>query len=107
MAIDVRSRLNISDEVLAEFCRKWKIARLELFGSALREDFTDQSDVDLLVTFTPEAEWTFDETLVMESEASRLLGRFVDMPERRLIEKMENWIRRKNILSSARVIYQA
>jgi predicted nucleotidyltransferase len=43
MAIDVRSRLNISDEELAQFCRKWKIVRLELFGSALRDDFDPET----------------------------------------------------------------
>jgi predicted nucleotidyltransferase len=107
MAIDVHSRLGISDEALAEFCRKWKIERLELFGSALRDDFGDESDIDLLVTFQSDAAWRFVDELAMEKEIEGLIGRHVDMPQRQTVEKMENWIRRKNILSSARVIYSA
>ncbi|HVP04507.1 MAG TPA: nucleotidyltransferase domain-containing protein [Dehalococcoidia bacterium] len=107
MAIDVRARLNLSEEALAVFCRKWKIVRLELFGSALREDFGDESDIDLMVTFEPDASWRFEDELAMQKELERLLGRNVDMPVRGSIEKMQNWVRRKNILSSARVIYSA
>lgn len=107
MAIDVRSRLNISDEALAEFCRKWKIARLELFGSALRDDFSDDSDIDLMVTFAAGASWKFEDELAMQKELESLIQRHVDIPLREGIERMENWVRRKNILSSARVIYSA
>ena len=45
----------IPSDQLAEFCRRWKVAELALFGSALREDFRPDSDVDLLVTFSPDA----------------------------------------------------
>jgi predicted nucleotidyltransferase len=107
MAIDIRSRLGISGEALAEFCGKWKIERLELFGSALRDDFGDDSDIDLLVTFRRDAAWRFEDELAMEKELEGMVGRHVDMPERTAVEKMENWVRRKNILSSARVIYSA
>lgn len=107
MVTDIRSRLNISDEALAEFCRKWKIVRLELFGSALRDDFDpEKSDIDLLVTFADNVSWGFRDTLKMEDELKAVLGRDVDMPERSTIETMKNWIRRKDILSSARVIFE-
>jgi predicted nucleotidyltransferase len=107
MAVDVRSRLAISGDALEAFCRKWKIVRLELFGSALREDFTAESDVDLLVTFADDTRWPFADELAMQDEMERLVGRRVDMPERRSVERMENWIRRRNILSTARTIYAA
>src|SRR5688572_31711158 len=101
MVIDVRSRLNISDEQLAEFCRKWKIVRLELFGSALRDDFNPEtSDLDLLVSFSTDAEWNLFDELHMEEEFAALVGRDVDMPTRTEVEQMENWIRRKRILES-------
>jgi len=106
MAIDIRSRIGLSDEALAEFCRKWKIVRLELFGSALREDFTPESDLDLLVTFDPDAHWSLFDHIHMEDELAELIGRKVDMPTRSTIENMENWIRRKDILQSARVIFE-
>jgi len=108
MAIDVRSRLGISDEALTEFCRKWKIARLELFGSALREDFDPEtSDLDLLVTFLPDSGWSLFDELSMEEEFGTLVGREVDMPTRAEIEGMENYLRRRHILESARTIYEA
>ncbi len=108
MAIDVRSRLNISDEQLAEFCRKWKIVRLELFGSALRDDFdSGRSDLDLLVTFSAEADWSLFDELQMEGEFAALAGRDVDMATRAEVEQMKNYIRRRRILESARTIYQA
>ena len=47
-----------------DFCRRWRVEELAVFGSALREDFGAASDVDLLVRFAPEAEWTL---LSMES----------------------------------------
>lgn len=101
MAIDIRSRLGISDEALGEFCRKWKIVRLELFGSALREDFTPDSDIDLLVTFDLDAHWSLMDFIGVELELSKLIGREVEMSERKAVEKSENYIRRRRILGSA------
>jgi predicted nucleotidyltransferase len=105
MAIDIRSRLGLSDEALAQFCRKWKIVRLELFGSALREDFTPESDIDLLVTFDPDAHWSLVDHVRMEDQLAALIGRSVDILTRRSVERSENWIRRKNILGDARIVY--
>jgi hypothetical protein len=105
MSIDVRSRLVISDEALAEFCRKWKIERLELFGSALREDFTAESDIDFLYVTEKEAGWSLLDHVHAEEELRRLLGRQVDLVSKRAVEAGKNWIRRRNILGSSRVIY--
>jgi len=107
MVIDVRSRLGVSDEVLAAFCRRWKISELALFGSALREDFRPDSDIDLLVTFAPDASWSLLEHVKMDEDLEGLLGRQVDTPTRRSVEMSPNWIRRRAILESARVIYAA
>lgn len=51
------ARIPIDREKIAEFCRRWKITEFALFGSVLREDFRPDSDVDVLVTFAPDAEW--------------------------------------------------
>lgn len=108
MAIDVRSRLNISDEQLAEFCRKWKITRLELFGSALREDFDpEKSDLDLLVTYAADADWSLFDLVTSDLEIAELAGRHVDLVDRLDVEASPNYIRRRRILESARTIYQA
>ena len=92
---------------IAGFCRRWKIAELALFGSVLRGDGGPQSDLDLLVTFAPEAEWSLLDHVAMELELSGLLGRRVDLVNRRAIERSENWIRRTAILSTAQPVYVA
>jgi predicted nucleotidyltransferase len=75
MVIDVRSRLGVSPEELASFCRRWKIQELAAFGSVLREDFWLQSDIDLLVTFEDGAGWSLLDHVRMQYEMSELLGR--------------------------------
>ena len=77
---------------------------LAVFGSALRDDFGPESDVDLLVTFEPNANWGLLEQTTMESELGALLGRKVDLVSRRAIERSQNWIRRQAILDSAEAV---
>jgi predicted nucleotidyltransferase len=50
-----KARIDIPKDEIAEFCRRNRIRRLALFGSVLRDDFTPQSDVDVLVEFEPDA----------------------------------------------------
>src|SRR5262245_30257864 len=100
-------RLPVEEAVLDQFCRQWKIAKLELFGSALREDFKNASDFDLLVTFEPDAGWSLFDHEEMETELARLLGRKVDLITRRSIEASRNPIRRDSILTSAVPVYVA
>ncbi len=92
---------------VAEFCRKWNIIELALFGSALRHDFGPDSDVDLLVTFAPDAHWSLFDLVQMEDELSPIFGREVDLVSRRGIESSRNYLRRKAILGSAEVLYAA
>jgi len=101
------TQIPVPDERVEEFCRRWKIAELRLFGSALREDFRPDSDLDLLVSFTPEADWSLLDHVAMEEELSCLLGRKVDLVSRRAIERSSNWIRRKAILESAEPYFVA
>ena len=89
------------------FCRKWRIVRLDLFGSALREDFRSDSDLDFLVTFSPESNWSLFDLVEMEQELSAALGRKVDLVERSGVERSHNWIRRQEILGTARQYYAA
>ena len=92
---------------LADFCRKWKITELALFGSVLRDDFRPDSDVDVLVSFDPSAMWGLFDQVSMQEELSQLLGRKVDLVSRRAIEASSNWIRRQAILGSLEVVYVA
>ncbi len=97
----------ISQEALGEFCRRWDIIELALFGSAIREDFEPASDVDILVTFSPEADWGLLDHVQMEMELADLLGRDVDLLTRRAVERSQNPLRRREILETARAIFVA
>lgn len=90
---------------LADFCRRWQITELAIFGSVLREDYNAQSDLDVLVSFAPGSDWSLFDHLQMQEELSAATGRPVDLVSRRAIERSDNWIRRKSILESAQVIY--
>jgi uncharacterized protein len=99
--------IEMPKEKIADFCRKWKIVELSLFGSVLRDDFRPDSDVDVLVTFSPDAEWSLLDHMAMEEEMSAMLGRKVDLVTRKAIERSENYIRRKAILETAQPYYVA
>lgn len=90
---------------LEEYCRRWKINKLEVFGSILRDDFGPDSDVDFLVTFDSAAHWTLFDMVHAQDELAAVVGRPVDLIERDGIEQSENWMRRKLILGNARTIY--
>jgi predicted nucleotidyltransferase len=95
------SEISIPRERLEEFCRRWKIVELRVFGSALREDLRQDSDLDLLVKFAPDADWSLMDHVAMEEELAGLAGRKVDLVSQRAIERSSNWIRREAILESA------
>lgn len=103
----INGYLNISDTAVATFCRKWKVKNLALFGSVLRDDFGPESDIDVLVEFAPAAPWTLFELCRMERELGQVLGRDVDLLTRQAAESMPNWIRREEILRTARSLYAA
>ena len=90
---------------IQDFCRRWLVRDLALFGSALREDFGAHSDVDMLVTFAPDAAWSLLDHIRMQTELSELLGRAVDLVSRRAIERSANPIRKHEILGTARTVY--
>ncbi len=99
--------IDIPREKIERFCRKWKITELSLFGSALREDFHEGSDVDVLVTFAPDARYGLFDLMDMQDELQDVLGREVDLVERKCVEQSENYIRRNHILNSLKVVYVA
>jgi predicted nucleotidyltransferase len=92
---------------VAELCRRWQVVELALFGSALGDDFRPDSDIDLLVTWAPDAHLGLFAVSAMVDDLQSLLGRRVDLVDRRAVERSPNWSRRNAILSSARTIYQA
>jgi hypothetical protein len=99
--------LDLPEEQVADYCRRWQIREFALFGSALRDDFDRGSNLDVLVTFAPDAEWGLLDHVQTEQELATLLGRKVDPLNRRAVERSQNWIRRRAILDSAEVVYAA
>ena len=101
----MNSRIDIPKKKIAAFCRRNSIRRMALFGSVLRDDFTAESDVDVLVEFEP------DKTpglafFTMQDELSEIYGRGVDLHTFRGVEGSRNWLLREGILISAETIYE-
>lgn len=105
--LPLQRNLTIPRARLAEFCRRWQITELALYGSVLRDDFSPDSDVDILVSFAPAAHPTLLDLARMQSELKAILRREVDLLTRRGIETSRNPIRRQAILSSAETVYVA
>lgn len=97
--------VDLSENELTDFCQRWHICELALFGSVLRNDFGPESDVDVLVTFAPEADWSLFDHVRMEEELSQLFNRPVDLLNRRAVEHSHNAPRRREILNTAQTIY--
>ncbi|MBE9060788.1 nucleotidyltransferase family protein [cf. Phormidesmis sp. LEGE 11477] len=99
---------------IAQFCQRWNLTEFALFGSVLRDDFcSDSSDIDVMIQFHPDAYAAFkgldyfgalDQ---MEAELKSLFARDVDIIVRSSIEKSPNYLRRREILSTAKVIYDS
>jgi predicted nucleotidyltransferase len=90
---------------IALFCKRWKIRQFAVFGSILRDDFKPESDVDILVTFSQNAEWGLFDHIQIRNELESMLNRKVDLVTRRALEQTQNQILRDRILNSAKVIF--
>jgi hypothetical protein len=97
----VQGRINIRDEALAEVCRRYYVRELALFGSVLRDDFRDDSDIDVLVEFDPDARIGFFELARLQRELAAHFGRNVDVVPKRGL----NPVIRKSVLEAAEVLY--
>ncbi len=90
---------------IAEFCKRWKISELALFGSILHEGFGPDSDVDMLVSFTSDADWSLLDHIRMQRELEGILHRKVDLVSKRAIERSRNQVRRRQILETAETLF--
>jgi uncharacterized protein len=99
-----QARIALPLEAILAFSRKWQIEELSLFGSAVRADFSPESDVDVLVTFSPEAKVSLFEFVEMQEELEHILQRKVD-----LVSKggLRNPFRRHEILNTRQIVYAA
>jgi len=103
MTMDDAILLHMPFEELVDFCRRYQVRELALFGSMLRQEHGPDSDVDLLVSFAPAARVTFLTLARMQRELEVILGRKVDLvPKDGLKPSI-----REHILTTARVLYAA
>jgi len=93
-----------SREALANLCGRWRIRELSVFGSVARGSRRMDSDVDLLVTFHPDAPWSTLEIVDLREELASLFGRKVDLIEEKAIR---NPYRKASILRDKSVLYAA
>ena len=95
-------KVKFDRQKVAELCRRYGVAELALFGSVLRDDFRAESDVDVLISFSPDAHPSLLELVELREDLKDLFGREVDLVERAGIR---NPFRRRAILSTAEVVY--
>lgn len=100
-------KIKIPKAKLADFCKRWNVSEFAIFGSALSADFRPDSDVDVLISFAPQAQITLFDMVHMQDELKAIFGRDVDLVSKRGVENSRNYLRRKNILDSAQVIHVA
>lgn len=100
-------KIRVPKAKLATFCQRWQIVELALFGSVLRDDFQSESDVDVLARFGPAVQHRFADFMQMEEELAGLFGRKVDLVDMKAVEQSQNPYRKKAVLESAHVVYDA
>lgn len=93
----------LTPDFLRSICERWQIREFAVFGSVLRDDFSSDSDVDLLLSFEDSAPWSLWELYDLRVELEAVLGRKVDIVEP---EAIRNPYRQKSILGSKKVIYR-
>ncbi len=98
-------QLPILRKELVAFCKRWKVVEFALFGSAVRDDYTQDSDIDVLVTFAPQSAWGLFDHIQMKQELKELSKREVDLVTRRALEQSHNDLLRAEILNSAKIVY--
>src|SRR5688572_16352173 len=100
--------IDLDSSSIRDFCKRWKIKELSIFGSILRDDFRPDSDVDFLAKFEecPEvAEYDLFDEIHMRDELSAIVGRQVDLVDRSVIEASPNPFVRAELLTTAQPVY--
>jgi predicted nucleotidyltransferase len=94
---------SVGEAELAELCRKYHVGELSVFGSAARGDVHQDSDIDLLVEFLPDAHIDLVDYAGFMLDLSQLLGRKVDLVSKKGLKPLI----RASVLKEARLLYAA
>ncbi|MDJ0731826.1 MAG: nucleotidyltransferase domain-containing protein [Crocosphaera sp.] len=102
----IQQRLKLSGTDIANICEQWNIKKLSLFGSILRDDFDENSDIDILIKFNPNARQGLLTLARLKHHLEDMTQRSVDVVVQESVENSENWIRKQEILNTVQVIYE-
>lgn len=105
IAIKHNQLLNNTYDQIIVFCQEWNIKEFYVFGSILREDFNQDSDVDAMVVFQENASWGLWDFIDMKWDLEKVFGRSVDLMTKQSILDSANWLRQEEILSTSVCIY--
>jgi predicted nucleotidyltransferase len=97
--------IDLDSLAIRDFCQKWKISELSVFGSILRDDFQPDSDIDFLVTYDQNVTWDLYDAQLIRDELAEVVGRPVDLISRSAIERSDNRFVKKEVLSTAEPVY--
>ena len=100
----LKAHVEIPNREIVAFCQRWKVVEFALFGSVLSDDFNPESDIDVLVTFAPEAEISLFDMAQMQIDLQDMFNRPVDILEK---DALRNPYRKREILNTAQVVYAA
>ena len=95
-------KVTIKDRVFSDIVKKYGIKSLSVFGSSLRDDFNENSDIDLLIEFVKPNEKSLFDLINLRLELEEITGRKIDIVEK---GSVKNPYKRKEINSTARLIY--
>lgn len=101
--IDPSTRLDLDSERLERFARQFGVQELSLFGSAVREDFSPESDVDVLISFLPGTRVSLFDLVDMTDQLAQILGRPVDLVTKQGLKPLI----KQSVIGTSRVIYAA
>jgi len=96
--------IEVPTERLAEFAKKWRIVELSLFGSVVRGNFREDSDVDVMVAFEKDSRWSLWDIVDMQDELRAIFGSDVDIVDR---DAVTNPFYRKSIMGTRKIVYAA
>lgn len=105
--VDTTVQIPVQIDEIAVFCQRWQVVEFALFGSVLRPDFDEDSDIDVLLRFGEDSHPTLFDLGHMSDELEAIFGRKVDVLSRKSVEESANYLRRNSILDSLQVIYAA
>jgi uncharacterized protein len=95
--------LDLPRDAVSELCRRYQVKELAVFGSATRDDFRPESDVDFLVEFRPGTRISLLSLLRLQDELASLIGRKVDLVPKEGLKRLS----RREVLESCEVVYAA